>query len=146
MSGLGPHDEAFMAGAADGAALYRRVLTALIDTAVEVEVDDMFPRLTDAVLAALPEIHEAFALRAEVVRLRESNSRWQDRCVEAQRERDALRDDRLRGVQKARADAAEATLAKVRALHHATNDGYCDECSWRWPCETIRILDGEEET
>lgn len=64
----------------------------------------------------------------------------------AQRERDVLRDDRLRGVQKARADAAEAVLTKVRALalspdaHYGRRgdpDGYCVRVN-----DLLAVLDG----
>jgi hypothetical protein len=49
-------------------------------------------------------------------------------------------------AEKRRADAAEAAVARVRALHH-TGSGlglrvdYCRECDLDWPCPTVETLD-----
>jgi hypothetical protein len=56
---------------------------------------------------------------------------------------------------RARAEAAEAKIAAVQALHirhetppHAWIPDGCHECSNRWPCPTLKALDpaqvGEE--
>lgn len=40
-------------------------------------------------------------------------------------------------------DAMAAGEAKLRALHHEDEHGYCPADGDDWPCDTIRILDGE---
>ena len=46
---------------------------------------------------------------------------------------------------QARAEKAEAALARVAALHHRDGDDpdlteWCAECCFGWPCSTIRAL------
>ena len=88
------------------------------------------PDVVRALIAALAEA------RAEVERLR---------CEHCGR----LDCDWIGDITRARADAAEARLAAVRALHCAVpvpgddDDGECDQCGQDYPCATVRALDGE---
>lgn len=78
-----------------------------------------------------------------------------------------VRETRKAGKWRRRAEAAEAKLEAVRALHHrhlhrdpsiingpwyccgsvqlgTIAEGDCDECRDSWPCPTIRAIDGTE--
>lgn len=68
-----------------------------------------------------------------------------ERMTQLRLRMDALRE---RNDQCARADRAEAALARVEALHtgdrHGQDGGWCYECGLPWPCGTIRAIEGEE--
>ncbi|MER5600533.1 hypothetical protein [Streptomyces sp. NPDC002265] len=47
---------------------------------------------------------------------------------------------------KARAEAAEAAVERVRQIHnHGTRTDTCNDCGQPWPCEVIRALAASEE-
>ena len=58
-----------------------------------------------------------------------------------------VRETRKAGKWRRRAEAAEAKLDAVRALHRPVGRfGYCATCAYAiYPCPTVRALDGTEE-
>ena len=61
-------------------------------------------------------------------------------CVAEDRRRDS---DREAWEWEQRAQAAEATVARVRAVHANAGDGWCLGCDADWPCATWDALRGE---
>lgn len=66
------------------------------------------------------------------------------------RERARLDAERQINEATARAEKAEATIARVRQMHFTevgTSEGdiECGCCRTWWPCETIRALDGGDD-
>jgi hypothetical protein len=60
-----------------------------------------------------------------------------------------LEDDEEPASSLAEFDAERAAIARVRALHKMMlteygGPAYCTEDSARWPCPTIRALEGEQ--
>ncbi|WP_328962946.1 hypothetical protein [Streptomyces virginiae] len=54
---------------------------------------------------------------------------------------DTITDDDLDQLY-ARAEQAEAAIARVRAAHLETADGRCSDCLVSWPCPDVCRLDG----